>query len=412
MKKHIILLLGLALGIANANAGEPDPVLERVVLTDGTEYIGYIATRDFDGSKILFIAESAFFRVPNKNVYHENSNMSFPRDKADAAILRGFKLANRDLPDTIEYSNIMDGGNVEKVLVDSVIIVNVASDICYFKCMTDTISIPYSNISRICKQPLPQNQLSGIWDVVKYNTNDSIKGIVVEQVLGKSLKVEGTDSKSLDLKNVRKLVRTPGLDNKNQDIFSQTPFIEKIIMNAGTTQYTGMIKSQDYQKGTIDFLDKDKGLIVGLDSKDVKRIKRERNNNYKPIFAHFYDEDEISVNNLVVHTDSIDNDDFIIDSSKSSKWKAKASAKVGKVVVEYKASTKEGNNIEYCLCKLTNDKKDKKKKRVTPADVSTPIVPSLTYSGANMTHSEFNLEKGDYLLLRRGDNKACWIEVK
>lgn len=288
---------------------------EKVILKNGTQLEGYISVQH-PGKEIVFIAEKAIVCIPFAKVESivdhdvELSSLSdgwqsWIKDNPAAIKEENGKnylvlsdiilLANDTL--VVERDSFKTVDNGRDMFPHDVRILEKGGTIKYLDFSKALYNITWDDILMIRRYERSSLDLTGIVDVVELHSGNVLEGQIIEQILGKQVRLKGNDGvvNVIDLEQIA--VQKKKKLNVNQSLLEQSPLLEIVCTKQGK-KITGVIVEQAYDKEQEDYLliEEENGTIVRESSGNVTEIRKVLNPNYRLLTDILVKKDEIWIN--------------------------------------------------------------------------------------------------------------------
>lgn len=288
---------------------------EKVILKNGTQLEGYISVQH-PGKKIVFIAEKAtvcipFARVESivdhdveisslsdgwQNWIKENPACVKEVNRKNYLVLSDIVLSANDTL-AVERDSFMTAGNSRDISPHDVRILEKGSIITYLDFSKSLYHVTWDDILMIRRYERSSLDLTGIIDVVELNSGKVLEGQIIEQILGKQVRLKDNDGvvNVIDLKQIT--AQKKKKMNANQSLLEQSPLLEIVCTKQGK-MITGIIVEQAYGKKQGDYLliEEENGTIVRVNSGNVTEIRKIPNHNYRKLTDILVSNDEIWMN--------------------------------------------------------------------------------------------------------------------
>lgn len=299
----------------------------------------------------------------------------------------------------------------------------------------------WKDIKTLKKADVDPSIVNGTTVSVKLDgSNRIIKGTLIEQVPGQSLKIMAEDGVKESLKQEKVKSVLVVKKNPEQSILQQSQLEETIVTKSGE-EYRGVIVQRTYEnegKGFIAVMTKDSDIPVVVSRSDLKEIRRIENLDYKPVKEMNIDLESMLVNGVdslktisveniywmyYITEDSLDfqklpvlkdvQNDLVIQAAESvddlSDWRL---VKVEKSERPDKSMLKSFNSV--FKNNATNQPNINDKNWLIMSDavdgVYTPIVKKDTLAKVQ-TASFGVVGKGLYMIYQKNKSKAVLIEI-
>ena len=285
---------------------------EKVILKNGTQLEGYISVQH-PGKKIVFIAEKAtvcipFARVESivdhdvkisslsdgwQNWIKENPASIKAENGKNYLVLSDIVLSANDTL-AVERDSFVTVSNSRDMSPHNVRILEKGDIITYLDFSKTLYHVAWDDILMIRRYERSSLDLTGIVDVVELNSGKVLEGQIIEQILGKQVRLKGDDGiiNVIDLKQIT--TQKKKKMNVNQSLLEQSPLLEIVCTKQGK-MITGVIVEQAYDKKQGDYLliEEENGTIVRESSGNVTEIRKIPNPNYRMLTDILVNNDEI-----------------------------------------------------------------------------------------------------------------------
>ncbi len=212
--------------------------IEQVYTNGGSVYAGYIATQ-VPGSYIIVNSCSAT-RTANAN---DVKNLEYR--SVDVASLTGemarWADTNRTGEDTIEVASFDWKG---RKYTDAVVLEK-GKKIRFIAFYTDDVKIDWTNIKKIVKSARTFYQHMGIKDIVTLKDGARYEGFIVEQVLGKELRIQTAQHEihTCDFRDVMSIRTEVEVMDADLSVWVLIPLLDVVELKDGT-EIEGFIQSR------------------------------------------------------------------------------------------------------------------------------------------------------------------------
>lgn len=143
----------------------------------------------------------------------------------------------------------------------------------------EPIVVKWEDISYIEQDKLPTTLLSGINSVVTLKNDDVITGRIIEIYPGSKIRIDnGTEERVCDFSYIDNITKV--VINENQPFEEQAYYLDVVYLK-NNNKVKGFITKQIIGK-SITVLD-NKKKIQNIELKDIVSLKREKNDDYKPV---------------------------------------------------------------------------------------------------------------------------------
>lgn len=304
---------------------------EKVILKNGTQLEGYISVQH-PGKKIVFIAEKAtvcipFARVESivdhdveisslsdgwQNWIKENPASIKAENGKNYLVLSDLMLLDNDTL-AVERDSFMIVSNSRDMSPHNVRILEKGGIITYLDFSKTLYHVAWDDILMVRRYERSSLDLTGIVDVVELNSGKVLEGQIIEQILGKQVRLKGDDGiiNVIDLKQIA--TQKKKKLNVNQSLLEQSPLLEIVCTKQGK-MITGVIVEQAYGKKQGDYLliEEENGTIVRESSGNVTEIRKVPNPNYRMLTDILVNNDEIWMNRQKVEKAIIEEDESVM----------------------------------------------------------------------------------------------------
>ncbi len=226
-----------------------DSVVDVITLKDGNGVIKGFIAEQFIGNSMSIISSTAVLKVEFKDMSDKPSKKTVRKDSVTEELdLVVLKNGNTILGKIMEQSP----NKWVRIKTDSTI----------------SRTYKYESIERIGKETIdPANDIFkayGLLDVIYTKNGDVVKGIIIEQIIGSSIRILLTDKNILvyDISDIASISKEAF--DKSRDIFKQSLFLDVLTLKNGT-----LIK----------------GIIIQQNLKDSIKIETLGNSNFRQEMA-------------------------------------------------------------------------------------------------------------------------------
>lgn len=284
---------------------------DRLLLKDGSEIDGHIVSQKI-GKSIVFQAEKSLIcismgRVSNVTDQYidlnklseewqmwAKDNPSYVKEDrgSKSLLMNSIRLNKSTARDSVVHAMPLDALIIERVRV-----VEKGATLKYLDLTPAEYTFSLSDIHAVQKFIREDGVVTGLNDVIETTDGLSYEGQITEQVIGKSTRILTGEGVSYVIDNSKIKVQSKKVNNPNQDIFQQAPFIDIVI--TGTDKKEGIIVYQNYgTKKEIPYLyilDKER-RENRIDIKNIKEMSRIENPQYVQIKEIHINPGELYIN--------------------------------------------------------------------------------------------------------------------
>lgn len=261
-------------------------VTNTITLTDGTILEGYICLQCPEvGYKIHSERTIRTISVDDiENFTSKNVNLK-TLSKAWKECVKEYPYcvlsANGSDYVTLASFNINDSTYAR---IENVLVLENGGHIKYLDLNTEEVTVKYSDVVKICPKETPSDILSGFFDEIELESGRTIKGTVIENIPGESIKIR-TDNGGVELWSMDKIkVKRKLKKEETQSELEQAQILEKVFLTNGR-KVEGVIIEQIYgdenHSSRIIMATTD-GVKETIENNDVKEISYRENPNYAP----------------------------------------------------------------------------------------------------------------------------------
>jgi hypothetical protein len=192
---------------------------------------------------------------PQKNNYLELSNLNLHEERTveildvvtEDAILEDSVALDEDITDSVEVVKPQKAPSVIHYSTPHLVkILEKGTNIKYLDLSSQVYRLAWSDVKVLHRKPRKELALNGIVDVVKMkDTNQEFSGEIVEQVLGKQMRLLKEDGivEVIDVNKIASIRKEP-LD-RNQKLTTQSPLLDVVYTKSGES-VTGVIALQEF----------------------------------------------------------------------------------------------------------------------------------------------------------------------
>lgn len=358
MKRYALSLI-IALGCLSAQAVR---VVQHVYMKDGSVLSGYIQQQNFDGT--ITVATDRAIVYLNSNKATINSEQAYEERALDKAWIEwaekndeftGAK-GNRTL--MLANVSVSDGKSVSKVKI-----LERGMTVKYLELTPNSYTVKWSDVKSVRGEKRAKNALSGINREYQLKKGGQYSGQYAEETDSTlSLYLDNGVVQSFSINDVIKYTFTP--INPNQDIFEQSPLLD-IVKQKNGAEITGIVIEQNYSsnKDTENYIlvRQKSGAIQSIKIADIKELRKEDNDDYKPLFDILLNEGDVVVNRGEVEYVNVteQKDLLVLDSVSGKVVVDKGKGNATHITVEYRNSASVNAEM-FQLVKVTETTVKKK----------------------------------------------------
>ena len=272
------------------------------------------------------------------------------------------------------------------------------------------------SISKVLRQA---DVVTGMNDVIETRKGLSFHGQIVEQLLGKSIRLITDDGVTQVIENGDISVQKREKNNPNQDIFEQVPFLD--IVAANHKEIEGIITYQNYgtkkEPAFMCVLDKNK-KENRIAIKDITEMRRVKNPQYRQIKIIHIGKDEVYFNQHLIKPVKCEIDQkaqiFYFNKSLVSQHLILSADSIQSRLAVEMCNTLTDKSVML----IPVDEKMVSKKgtiRFSYQDLvtkSVPIVHSVISADEKFIRLEFAITIGNYILYNPKKSLAYFCEIR
>lgn len=272
----------------------------------------------------------------------------------------------------------------------------------------------WNEIFKTIKTLRPNNQYSGIEDVLVLQNGTQYAGQITEQYPGKNLKIQ-TNENNIVTVNTSQVVQIDSNPfNSKQDLFQQTPLLDKVYMEGQNAPIIGFITKRVTNKDLTIQMQNGEAKVIPL--KQILKYQKVPNDNYTAICDRELTDGEILLNGENAWFAPLEvNGSYIILGEDVS-----AQVAVGDTITIEAKFSNTANSVSMVKAYRKNiDESEKKAKEAVERDVFTyqdlverSLPFSRTMSPLGNTRIQFQVKSpGDYALSVQGKKGYIVINV-
>lgn len=215
-----------------AAAQEP---IDKVFTHDGSVYEGYISDQ-IPGERICIYAGKATIVIPAKDVID-----SWTECRPVENLSRVAQEYCRDRGDSV--TTCLTSLYLKDGVVDDVVVIDRSDSLLrYISFANKTYILQWKDVERTLKSMTAKDPW-GIMDVITTTSGEQLKGFIVEQVIGKSLKIKTVDNvtRVVSMEDVVS-IRSEAID-RDADVWSQVRLLDQLVFE-DNSEVTGFITSR------------------------------------------------------------------------------------------------------------------------------------------------------------------------
>lgn len=214
--------------------------IEQLVCRDQSVYEGFIREQK-SGKSMSVFAEKATIVIKKSKVKSSATRNVDVKDLSDA----WQQWVNDNLPEGTEQIALKTL-HCDDISYNDVYVIEDGSYVTFLDLSKREYTIPWSNILSTTKTLRPDNEFSGVNDVVRTRYDDKYVGQITEQCLGQFVKMRTEDGKTVSL-SPSDLVSTAVVAiNDKLPLFSQTKLLD--IIEVDGQRLEGIIVSREFGK--------------------------------------------------------------------------------------------------------------------------------------------------------------------
>ncbi|SEN38953.1 hypothetical protein SAMN04487902_1165 [Prevotella sp. ne3005] len=286
--------------------------------------------------------------------------------------------------------------------------------------ISDGQAIPFSisDLLMIRYEANNPELLTGLNDVIRTRSGNIYQGQIVEQVFGKTIKIETSDGlRNIDISDI--LEQQKVRMSKDYSYMEQAPY-KNIVKTQTGDEYVGVIISQYYGRDEApSYLEirSEDGISKRIYIRDIEQIRRIPNETYREVEAFSVKDGKVYFNQVEIEPvclaikkkgkriiSYLENKDIanhtVIDS------------RTGQLSIQMK---EDSDYSRYKLIKIKLMKIGKKEYYAYDNDLVSRnnIEPyTSTRDKKKILTKVYNVRKGMYLFYRQGSNSAFFMEIK
>lgn len=275
--------------------------IEQVYLNTGSVVEGYISTQQ-PGLHITVQSEEATLQMGSDSLVQSYTTKFSPSELSDkwkrwAEATGAYQSSTGG--SYLELSNLKFKNSEYK----GVYVLERGSLIKFIDFTSSYHTFPWKELYRIVKTKRPQNQFSGIKDLLILHSGERYEGQITEQYPGKTIKIETEKHKVFSFKfsEIKQIVSEPL--NDSQDLWEQAPFLDKIEMKNGSSTLTGFITCRTLDKAIR--IQLKSGEEKNIPIKNIQAYHRLPNPEYHPITDQLIPEGEVWLNEKKAYFDTL-----------------------------------------------------------------------------------------------------------
>lgn len=285
--KLILAILAIAL---IGNNGLYAQSLEQVHLKDGSVIEGYICEQ-IPGKNIRVQANKATIVVSADSLVSSSETLmpvSGLDDEWKSWIMEqettpnALKIADLKFPNT-EYKNVH--------------LIKEGEEIVFLSVIPKQYVVEWNKVEKTEKSLRPDNQFSGLDDVLEMNDGSKHVGQVIEQIPGKTIKINKSKDEAITVNasQVAEMTLVPITDEL--DIIEQSPFLDRIYVEGNPNPIDGLIVRRRPSK--------DLTILTKIDGertypiKDIIKYQKFKNTDHKVIRDKILEKNEVLINGNV-----------------------------------------------------------------------------------------------------------------
>lgn len=275
--------------------------IEQVYLTNGSVVEGYISTQKPGINFTMHSEEATLLMGSDSLVQSYATKLSLSELSADWKRWADTKHAYQGGEETayLELYNL----KFKNSEYSRVYIIERGSLIKFIDFNSSGYTFPWKELFRIVKTKRPENQFSGIKDVLVLKSGERYEGQITEQYPGKTIKIETGKHQVFSFKfsEIKEIVSEPL--NEYQDLWEQTPFLDKIELKSGSGALEGFITSRMLDKEIQ--IQVKSGEKKTIPIKNIQAYHRIVNPEFHPVTDQVIPEGEVWLNGKKVYFDTL-----------------------------------------------------------------------------------------------------------
>lgn len=297
---YLSLCAGVALSVLFPSASSAQRI-EQVYLANGSVVEGYISTQK-PGINFTMYSEEAILQMGGDSLVQSYGTKFSPSElsdkwkrwaEANQAYQKGGEAAYLELHN-LKFKN---SEYIEVYVVER------GSLIKFIDFTSSGYTFPWQELFRIVKMERPENQFSGIKDVLILKNGERYEGQITEQYPGKTIKIETGKHRVFSFKfsEIKEIVSEPL--NADQNLWEQTPFLDKIELKNGGGTLEGFITSRMLDKEIRIQLKSGEKKTVPI--KNIQAYHRLPNTEFHPVTDRVIPEGEVWLNGKKAYFDTL-----------------------------------------------------------------------------------------------------------
>lgn len=407
-------------------------IYDKLILKDGSIVEGYILSQR-PGKTVSFHSEKTLFCIPMKAVAdvvnHELEIKCLPQEWQDwvkdnpAAVKekkgkRYLLLSDISFIDTDASDSTLQDTLETTLMVNNVRVVEKGDNLKYLALNQYDKTYNLAEIQKILKTVRDKDVITGLKDIISLRNGKSHEGQIIEQVVGKSIRILSDDGVMSVVNNEDILSQEKKIVNPDQDIFQQTPFLDAVLTLNGEKQ--GIVVYQNYGSKNkapyLFILDKNK-RENRVDIKDIVEMRRIHNEQYEPVKSLNIAANEVYLNQKIVNMIDCDYDEknsfFYIEDTLSNHFVLFFNSIHGKLVVETE-NTSLARSAILLPVKRRVTKKDSRYVFSYEDIVSKRLIAPKTYTTKDnrILHTEYDVYPDFYVLFYPNTRNVIFFEIK
>lgn len=269
MRKNLILSVATACCCMSVAAAQ-EPI-DKVFARDGSVYEGYISDQ-IPGDRICIYAGKATIVIPAGDVID-----SWNECRPVKNLSRAAQEYCRELGDSV--TTCLTSLYLKDGVVDDVVVLDRSDSLLrYISFANKTYTLQWKDVERTLKC-MSTEEPWGILDVITTTSGEQLKGFVVEQLIGKSLKIKTVDNvtRVVAMEDVVS-IRSEAIDH-DADVWSQVRLLDQLVFD-DKSEVTGFITSRVLgSKVYVMIAGSNRERVVPID--EITRYRKLWNEGYK-----------------------------------------------------------------------------------------------------------------------------------